>query len=244
MKTPNPLRLLDLFKYYKGRPHQTAALGLLEASILQVSPGLLQRDSEWYQTWLYGVLDKPRKWHVTREQISQISGFDEDKFDDDFMNDLNRLLEGTGMLSLNQRRMLIAQMCHESGGFRWMTELGTREYFTRMYDGRSDLGNGPGDGYKYRGCGPIQLTGKYNFERFAKWMESNGMKDDRIMEGTDYVISKYPFLCCACWIEENDYARICERGDIYEATRRLNGGYNGINSRIDYYEQAKQCINE
>jgi predicted chitinase len=136
------------------------------------------------------------------------------------MNDLNRLVKAAGMTSLNQRRMLVAQTCHETAGYKYMTEIGDRAYFTRMYDNRSDLGNGPSEGYKegykYRGCGVIQLTGKYNFSRFSRWMEQNGMKDDRIMEeGTDY---------------------------IYECTRRLNGGYNGINDRIHYYERAKMFI--
>jgi len=112
-----------------------------------------------------------------------------------------------------------------------------------MYDNRSDLGNGVGDGYKYRGCGVIQLTGKYNFARFARWMEQNGKRDDKIMSiGTDYVSEKYPFMCAVCWIEENNYAMLCDRGDIYECTRRLNGGYNGINDRIRYYEKAKKVI--
>jgi predicted chitinase len=74
-------------------------------------------------------------------------------------------------------------------------------------------------------------------------MEQNGMKDDRIMEeGTDYVANKYPFLCAICWIEENNWATLCDRGDIYECTRRLNGGYRGIDDRIYYYEKTKKYI--
>ena len=243
MTTPNRLRLLSLFQYYRGKPHQTAAIGQLEDLILKVKPDILERDREWYQTWLHGVLDKPRTWRITREQVAEISGHAPHLFDDAFMSDLNRLVEATGMTSLNQRRMLVAQTCHETGGYRWMSELGGKDYFTRMYDNRSDLGNGPGDGYKYRGCGVIQLTGKYNFERFARWMEQNGMRDDQIMsEGTDYVVNKYPFLCAVCWIEDNNWARVCDRGDVYEATRVLNGGYNGIDDRIKYFDRAKEVI--
>ena len=240
--TMTPIRLLDLFRYYKQKGHQTAALQELESAILKKAPDVFNRDQPWYQTWSTPVAEKAPDWIITRRQIAQVSGHNEALFDDLFMDDLNRLTKAAGMTSLNQRRMLVAQTCHETAGYKYMTEIGDRAYFTRMYDNRSDLGNGVGDGYKYRGCGVIQLTGKYNFSRFDRWMEQNGMKDDRIMEGTDYVANKYPFLCAICWIEENNWAALCDRGDIYECTRRLNGGYNGIDDRIYYYNKAKQYI--
>ena len=242
--TMTPIRLLDLFKYYQQKPHQMAALVALEQQLLKADPTAFNRDKDWYQTWIHSVEEKSLKWFVTRREIAQISGHNEALFDDAFMNDLSRLIRATGMTSLNQRRMLIAQTCHETAGYRYMTEIGDRAYFGRMYNNREDLGNGPDDGYRYRGCGVIQLTGKYNFTQFAKWMEGNGMRDDRIMEGTDYVVTKYPFLCAVCWIEENDWALLCDKGDIYDCTRRLNGGYNGIDDRIYYYKKAEQYISE
>ena len=51
MTTQNRLRLVDLFKYYKELPHQTAAIFELEAAILKVSPGILNRDQLWFKTW-------------------------------------------------------------------------------------------------------------------------------------------------------------------------------------------------
>ena len=237
-----PIRLIDLFRYYQKLGHQTAAINELEQEILKVAPDIFNRNQAWYETWKSAVPPKPGVWLITREQISKISGHAEHLFDDAFMTDLNRLVHATGMTSLNQRRMLIAQTCHETARYRYMTEIGDKAYFSRMYDNRSDLGNGPNDGYRYRGCGVIQLTGRHNFTRFAKWMERNGMRDDRIMEGTDYVVTKYPFLCAVCWIEENNWAAICDTGNVYAATRRLNGGLNGINDRIHYYEKAIKYI--
>ena len=237
-----PIRLIDLFRYYRKVGHQTAAIGELEKAILEAAPDVFNRDQPWYDIWSSAVPAKTGDWLITREQISRISGSPGHKFNDAFMEDLNRLVHATGMTSLNQRRMLVAQTCHETGGYKYMTEIGNHAYFSRMYNNRSDLGNGPNDGYRYRGCGVIQLTGRWNFERFARWMERNGMRDDRIMEGTDYVVTKYPFLCAVCWIEENNWAALCDRGDIYECTRRLNGGYNGINDRIWYYNRAKDYI--
>ena len=173
--TMTPIRLLDLFRYYKQKGHQTAALQELESAILKIAPDIFNRDQPWYETWSTPVAEKAPDWIITRRQVADISGHNEALFDDLFMNDLNRLAKASGMTSLNQRRMLVAQTCHETAGYKHMTEIGDRAYFTRMYDNRSDLGNGVGDGYKYRGCGVIQLTGKYNFSRFNRWMEQNGM---------------------------------------------------------------------
>lgn len=241
--TKTPVRLSSLFRYYRQKGHQTAAIDELEREILKVAPDIFNRDQPWYETWSTTVPDKPTERLITRKQVSLISGHPEYTFDDAFMDDLNRLVYVAGMTSLNQRRMLVAQTCHETAGYKYMSEIGTYAYFTRMYDNRTDLGNGVGDGYKFRGCGVIQLTGKYNMSRFARWMENNGRRDDNIMElGTDYVSEKYPFTCAICWIEENNYATLCDRGDIYECTRRLNGGYNGIDDRIYYYDRAKKFI--
>ena len=238
-----PIKLIDLFRYWKDLGHQRAAITQLGELIESRAPDLLRRDREWFETWRSAVPAKGVEWLITRRQIAQISGHNEALFNDAFMEDLNRLVVATGMVNVNQRRLLVAQTCHETASYRYMTEIGDIGYFTRMYEGRSDLGNTqPGDGYRYRGCGVIMLTGRHNFSRFDKWMRDNGMGDDRIMEGTDYVANKYPFLCAVCWIEENNWANVCATGDIYQSTRILNGGYNGITDRMHYYQKAKEFI--
>ena len=61
-----PIRLIDLFRYYKGVPHQNAALQELEAQILKASPDVFNRDQNWYNTWSSTVSDKadgsPNSW--------------------------------------------------------------------------------------------------------------------------------------------------------------------------------------
>ena len=239
----NPIRLLDLFKYYQKLSHQTAAINELEEQILHFCPDCFDRDQEWYRTWSSAVAPKAGEWLITREQVAEISGWRPHQFDDTFMNDLNVLVRMTGMTSVEQRRHLVSQTAHETGRYRWMKELGDDAYFTRMYDNRSDLGNGPGDGKVFFGGGAIQLTGRYNYQRFSNWLERNGMADDAVMQkGARYVADKYPFLSAVCWIEENKWAQVCKGEDVYQVTKILNGGYNGIEDRLALYEKARKVI--
>jgi len=240
-----PIRLLDLFKYYKKLGHQTAGLAELEEQILQACPNCFDRDQQWYRTWSNAVAPKEGKWLVSRVQVAAISGWKPNQFDDTFMGDLNTLIHSTGMTSVQQRRHLISQTAHETGRYRWMKELGDDDYFTRMYDNRPELGNGPGDGKIFYGGGCIQLTGRYNYQRFSDWLERNGMRDDAVMQkGAAYVANTYPFLSAVCWIQENGWASVCEGSDVYRVTRVLNGGYNGIEDRLALYKRACEHIKE
>ena len=73
------------------------------------------------------------------------------------------------------------------------------------YEGRSDLGNSePGDAPKYKGAGVLQLTGRYNYQRLA-----NGIGDQRVMEGVDYVSNTYPCTSARIWINENKLLDVC-----------------------------------
>lgn len=235
-----PIRLISLFRYYKKLGHQTAAIEELEDEINALDPFILDRGAGWYHTWTTAVAPKAGEWLITKEQVAHVSEWTPKHFDDDFMNDLNMLARVTGLTSVNQRRHLIAQTCHETGRYRWLKELADGA----AYEGRSDLGNKyPGDGKLYKGGGVIQLTGRYNYQKFSDWLERNGMKDDEVMKsGADYIAKKYPFLSAVCWIEENDWARVCEGQDVYQSTRVLNGGYKGIEDRVLRWKRACEVI--
>jgi len=111
----------------------------------------------------------------------------------------------------------------------------------KIYSNR--MGNGPeesGDGYKYRGRGPIQLTGKANYTAFAK-----AMFDDwqNVVDNPDWVTFDKDFaLMSAIWFWNshnlNHYADIA---DIKQMTKIINGGYIGLDDRIKHYNE---CIAE
>jgi putative chitinase len=102
------------------------------------------------------------------------------------------------------------------------------------------MGNGDeasGDGYKYRGRGPIQLTGKSNYTQYAKDMFDDW---ENLVENPDWVTEDKDFaLMSAIWFwNKNGLNREADAGDIKTMTRKINGGYIGLEDRIKHYNEA------
>jgi len=109
----------------------------------------------------------------------------------------------------------------------------------------SRMGNGDeasGDGWKYRGRGALQLTGKANYEAFAKYLGNN-----EVLENPDLVATKYAFESAMFFFDKNKLWDICDKGVNDEAilalTKRINGGTHGLDDRKEktkkYYGYVK-----
>ena len=132
--------------------------------------------------------------------------------------------------------MLIANLMHETGNFRWMKELADGT----AYNNRTDLGNGPNDGPKYKGAGVLQLTGRYNYQKAAEMLH-----DDLIVErGCDYVADHYPFRSALAWIKDNRLLKVCLEQGFDNCCYRINGGWNGIDDRHRKYQICKNVFGE
>ena len=98
------------------------------------------------------------------------------------------------------------------------------------------MGNGDtasGDGWKHRGRGLIQLTGKDNYTLFAKDV---GMSVD---EAIAYLETKEGAIESACWFwKKNGLNSLADAQDMKALTKRINGGFNGLEDRMKYYEKA------
>ena len=108
----------------------------------------------------------------------------------------------------------------------------------RVYANR--MGNGPeesGDGWLYRGRGPIQLTGKSNYMAFAKEMFEDW---ENLFQNPDWVNADREFaLMSAIWFwNKNKLNREADAGDIKTMTRKINGGFIGLEDRIKHYNEA------
>lgn len=128
---------------------------------------------------------------------------------------------------------VLAQFGHETGGWRWLRELGGKSYF-KKYDGRQDLGNTqPGDGARFRGRGYIQLTGRANYQQMAAWFpEIPLMEQPELAEQPHYAA----LFSCRWWVSRGLNA-LADAHQIKLITRKINGGLNGYADRKQRYEQ-------
>jgi putative chitinase len=196
-------------------------------------------------------LDK-LKGHVPDEVISQIPGVQE-KF---AINTPLRLAH------------FLAQCGHESGGFKFKSEnlnysaeilrkvfpkyfpdiVAAKKYerkpeaiASRVYGGR--MGNGPEatkEGFKFKGRGYIQLTGKDNYSAFDKAVE------DDILANPDLVATKYPLLSAAWFWNSRALNTLADKGatdaDVTAITKKVNGGTIGLADRIKHFKEYHKLL--
>jgi putative chitinase len=157
----------------------------------------------------------------------------------------------------------LAQAGHESGGFKAVNEnlnygakglLGIfKKYFpteekAKLYERKPEkianlvygarMGNGPeasGEGWKFRGRGYIQLTGKDNYKAF------DAVVAESIIDNPDLVATKYPLLSAAWFFHKNGLHKIADQGAtdavVTSVTKRVNGGTIGLADRIKHFKE-------
>jgi putative chitinase len=162
----------------------------------------------------------------------------------------------------------LAQCGHESGGFKHIQENlnysadGLKKIFpkyfpgnlaesyarnpekiaSKVYGGR--MGNGDEttkEGYKFRGRGYIQLTGKQNYTNFAKFIGEDTVANP------DLVANKYPLASAAFFFDSNKLWAICDKGaddaTVTAVTKRVNGGVIGLSDRIKHFKEYYSLLN-
>jgi predicted chitinase len=160
----------------------------------------------------------------------------------------------------------LAQVMHESGCLRLTEENlnysaeGLRRVFRKYY--RSDaeaaaharqperianrvyasrMGNGPessGDGFRYRGRGLIQLTGKDNYRSFAQWCGAD------VVANPDWVAERYAVESAVYYWDRNALNALADVDDLGAITRRINGGLIGYEHRLELLRTAKRTLRE
>ena len=185
---------------------------------------------------------------------------------DDYVEPLNTVAEYYEMF-VNPRRVagFLAQIAHESGGFNFVAEnlnysakgLMTifKKYFpneelanqyarkpekiaNKVYANR--MKNGPeesGDGWKFRGRGLIQLTGRDNYTRFAAALDLD------IDSTIAYLETPNGAVASAGWFwDNNKLNQFCDKDDFITLTKRINGGTIGLADRKHHYEIALKAL--
>ncbi len=134
----------------------------------------------------------------------------------------------------------LAQIMHESGSFRFDREIWGPTKAQQGYDTRVDLGNTPardGDGKKYAGHGPIQVTGKANTREFMAWCkkEIGGAVPDFVTSPELINTDPWEGLSALCYWDTRNLNKWADVGDLETITKKINGGKNGLADRMEYY---------
>ena len=200
---------------------------------------------------------------LTMQQLSQC--FETDKATlEKYLEPLNRCFERFKINTPERVAMFLAQVGHESGGLKTVKEnlnysaerlvqvfpkyfrnvsaasyaRNPEKIANRVYANR--MGNGPeesGDGWKYRGRGAIQLTGKDNYSRFAKDM---GMT---LADVPSYLETPEGAIMSAGWFwDVNKLNAPSDAEDVEAATRKINGGVIGLEDRKKHYKKIKSIV--
>lgn len=155
---------------------------------------------------------------------------------------LNRFGLDAGLHLRHRLAHFIAQVAHESGAFRHDREIWGPTAAQKRYDTRTDLGNTPqidGDGKKFAGHGPLQVTGKANHREFRDWCRAQGYNPPDFVEHPELINTDPWEGLSAIWYWKtrklNEYA---DRNGLREITKIINGGYNGLDDRINWYVRA------
>lgn len=129
----------------------------------------------------------------------------------------------------------VAQLAYESAEFRHFEELATGD----AYEGRSDLGNTrPGDGRRYKGRGPIQITGRYNYRKYGALI---GVPlEEEPERASDAAVG---FRVAGAYWKLNGCNELADAGSFRTITRRINGGLAGQAQREVYHLKALVVLN-
>lgn len=146
------------------------------------------------------------------------------------------------MAESDEIAQFLAQIGKETNQLLWTEELATGE----DYEGREVLGNTQeGDGKRFKGRGYIQLTGRFNYATFTIWYNKKFAADEDFVKTPDK-ISEDLGLCMLASIffwQTNKLNKPYNYRDCERSTKIVNGGYNGLNERIIYFERARQILN-
>jgi putative chitinase len=182
--------------------------------------------------------------------------------------EIDTLVEKFNVTSALRLSHFLAQCAHESGNFKLVSENlnysadGLLKIFPKYFKDKatadayarkpekianrvyaSRMGNGDeasGDGYKFRGRGFIQLTGKSNYQAFSDFI-----KEDCVAN-PDLVATKYPLTSAAFFFDKNKLWDICDKGATPDVvtlvTKRVNGGTHGLDDRLSKFNTFNSIL--
>ena len=195
---------------------------------------------------------------ITEEQLEKIG------IDEEWLGTINNAFIKYCITDINEQAMFLAQTTHESNDYKRLEEsfnyrperlfevfkkrVGTLENAKKLclqgaksiadfvYGGR--LGNAKDEGYKYRGRGIIQLTGKNNYEYYGKKLNIDLVNNPDLAKEPDTAIE----IALLFW-KEKECGLYAKLGDVKTVTKLINGGYNGLADRQKRFNKILTILN-
>lgn len=153
----------------------------------------------------------------------------------------NIAMKAANITNVDRAAMFAAQIGHESAGLVYMEEIASGA----AYEWRDDLGNTrPGDGRRFKGSGPIQLTGRSNFTKFSRWAAQQGhISDPMLFVNRPELVRQNPtygFLAASWYwvVARPNINPMSDARNLEGVTRAINGGLNGLADRRARWNRA------
>ena len=180
---------------------------------------------------------------ITKQQLLQICPAASSRIDK-YINYINGYADTFHIDTPLRMCHYLAQILHESAEFRYTAEQGSTHYFDKYDTGKlaKALGNTPkkdGDGYKYRGRGLIQITGRANYSAYnsSKYCKGDVLTNPELLEKPLGAVKSSMWF----WLTHN-LNKLAYKDDIVKITKTINGGTNGLAQRKAYLEKAKKVL--
>ena len=195
---------------------------------------------------------------LTKNQLIEIG------INEKWLEPLNNAFIKYHVTDINEKAMFLAQTTHESNNYKRLEEsfnykpkrlfevfrkrVGTLENAKKLcnegakaiadfvYGGR--LGNAKDEGYKYRGRGIIQLTGKNNYEYYGEKLNIDLVNNPHLAKEPDTAIE----IALLFW-KEKECGMSAKMGDVKTVTKLINGGYNGLDDRQKRFDSILKILN-
>jgi putative chitinase len=181
--------------------------------------------------------------NVTLEQLVKIMPEGKKRLPQ-YVDALNAAMAEFDINTESRIEAFLSQLAHESGRFLYMHELASGQ----AYEGRLDLGNtDPGDGRRFRGHGPIQITGRANHLKCSIALYG----DERLLYNPELLEQPVDGCRSAAWFwKTNGLNELADKigdgvddvNDFNRISKRVNGGWNGKEDRLAVWEIAQLII--
>jgi putative chitinase len=151
---------------------------------------------------------------------------------------LTEAMESHHIDTPRRQAAFLAQVGHESGRLKFTTELWGPTPAQKRYEGRADLGNTePGDGFRFRGRGLLQVTGRANYAKASQRLCIDCVARPELL--AEY---KWAAMSAADFWHRNGLNAFADSGAFRDLTKKINGGLNGLSDRLALWATAKEAL--